>query len=291
MKILVKKVNAFTDSIDGGNPAGVSLNSPKLTDEQMAYISKQLKVSETAFVLPSKIADIKNVFFSPEKEVELCGHATIATFYTIAKYTKILGENKITMTQETKAGILPVEVTFTDDGEVKKVMMHQSKPILKNLNLDIIEISDSLNIPLDYIDDSLPKQIVSTGLFTLPICIKSFDILKNIKPDFEKIKHLCNKIGAGSFHLFTFDTIEKDSVYHARNFAPLYGVNEDPVTGTANGAVCSYLIKNKIIHENKLLCEQGDVIGRPGRIFVEFKNDLVKVGGIAKIVEEKVFEF
>ena len=91
----------------------------------------------------------------------------------------------------------------------------------------------------------------------------------------------------GSFHLFTFDTVESDSVYHARNFAPVYGVNEDPVTGTANGAVCSYLIKNKIIKNRNLICEQGDIIGRPGRVFVEIDREGVKVGGKARVVEEK----
>ena len=76
-------------------------------------------------------------------------------------------------------------------------------------------------------------------------------------------------------------------MYHARNFAPIYGVNEDPVTGTANGAVCGYLLKNRIIQENNLLCEQGDIMGRPGRVFVEINKNVVKVGGRAKIVEEK----
>jgi trans-2,3-dihydro-3-hydroxyanthranilate isomerase len=123
-------------------------------------------------------------------------------------------------------------------GTVEKVMMHQSKPILKDISIDISEIAASLDISSDNIDDSLPKQIVSTGLFTLPICIRSFDILKKVKPDFEKIKKICKKINVGSFHLYTFDIQEKDLLYHARNFAPLYGVNEDPVTGTANGAVC-----------------------------------------------------
>jgi predicted PhzF superfamily epimerase YddE/YHI9 len=70
----------------------------------------------------------------------------------------------------------------------EKVMMHQAKPVLKDIYLDIFEIADSLKITPEFINSSLPKQIVSTGLFTLPICIKSFDILKNIKPDFEKIK-------------------------------------------------------------------------------------------------------
>ena len=101
-----------------------------------------------------------------------------------------------------------------------------------------------------------------------------------------KIKNICRNINAGSFHVFTFDTIEPTSVYHARNFAPIYGVNEDPVTGTANGALCIYLIKNNIINENKLICEQGDIIGRSGRVIVEIEDDIVKVGGRAKIVED-----
>ena len=285
MKINVKKINAFTESTEGGNPAGVVLDSPDLTDEQMKYVSKVLSVSETAFVFPSKKADYKIRFFSPEVEVDLCGHATIATLFTMA-LEGIFSQNINTViTQETKAGVLPVDIYFSDE-TVDRVMMTQATPRYKDICLDISILADSLNISVDEIDDSLPKQIVSTGLFTLPLCVKSFDILKATNPDFEKIKKLCSRFGVGSFHLFTFDTVEPNSIYHARNFAPVYGVNEDPVTGTANGAVCSYLIKNKIIKGRNLICEQGDIMGRPGRVFVEIDGDGVKVGGKARVVEE-----
>jgi len=290
MKVNVKKVNAFTDSKNGGNPAGVVLNSPDLDDKQMAYISKQLKVSETAFVFPSNKADFKIRFFSPKVEVDLCGHATIATFFSMALNGILSPKKNYVVTQETKVGILPVNIYYTDDKKIDRVMMTQSKPIYKNIQFDISIIADSFHIDLKNIDDSLPKQIVSTGLFTLPICIKSFNVLKNIKPNFDKIKKICNKLGSGSFHVFTFETIESDSVYHARNFAPVYGVNEDPVTGTANGAVSSYLIKHKIIKDKNLICEQGDIIGRPGRVFVDIDKDVVKVGGKARIVDEREIE-
>lgn len=287
MEVNVLKVNAFSESLEGGNPAGILLSSPDLTDKQMTYITRELAVSETAFIFPSKKADFRVIFFTPTVEVDLCGHATIATFFTMALQGRF--SQSCTVTQETKAGVLPVDIIFSD-GKVDRVMMTQVKPILKDIHLDIYEIADSLNISKDDIDNSLPKQIVSTSLFTIPICIKSFDTLKDIKPDFEKIKNICNKLGTGSFHLFTFDTIEPESVYHARNFCPLYGVNEDPVTGTANGAVSSYLIKNDIVKDKKLVCEQGDTIGRSGRVFVEIDGDVVKVGGKAKIVEEKEIE-
>jgi len=244
-----------------------------------------LSVSETAFVFPSKKANYKIRFFSPEVEVDLCGHATIATFFTMALEGVFSRDINTVVTQETKSGVLPLDIYFSDE-TVDRVMMTQATSRYQDICLDILILADSLNISVDEIDDSLPKQIVSTGLFTLPLCVKSFDILKAINPDFKKIKKLCSRFGIGSFHLFTFDTVESDSIYHARNFAPIYGVNEDPVTGTANGAVCSYLIKNKIVKDRNLICEQGDIMGRPGRVFVEIDRDGVKVGGRAKVVEE-----
>jgi len=286
----VMKVNAFTESLKGGNPAGVVLDSPDLIDEQMKHISKKLAVSETAFVFPSNVADFKVRFFSPKVEVDLCGHATIATFFAMALKGKFSPKKNNVVTQETKVGILPVNIYYNDDKKIDRVMMTQGKPIYKNIHFNISLVADSLKVDVKDIDDSLPKQIVSTGLFTLPICIKSYDDLKNIKPDFEKVKKICDKIGAGSFHVFTFETIEPNSIYHARNFAPVYGINEDPVTGTANGAVSSYLLKHKIIKDKNLICEQGDIIGRPGRVFVEIGKDVVKVGGKARIAQEREIE-
>ena len=140
----------------------------------MANITKKLGVSETAFVFPSNKADYLVKFFTPKIEVDLCGHATIATFFTIGEEGFFSKDKTIILTQETKVGILPVEIEFTIDKKVKRVMMGQDKTILKDIYLDISDIADSLNVTLDKIDTTLPKQITSTGLFTLPICINSF---------------------------------------------------------------------------------------------------------------------
>jgi PhzF family phenazine biosynthesis protein len=287
MKIKIKIINAFSESIKGGNPAGVVLDSPNLTDNEMKLLCSILNVSETAFVFPSDIADYEIRFFSPETEVELCGHATIATFYALEIDNYIPNKLCVSLTQNTKSGILPVEIYHTKNGNFDKIMMIQNKPEFKNIYLDILEIADSLNISKESINKNLPNQIVSTGLFTLPICIDSLKIIKKINPNFNKIKNICRKYGVGSIHAYTFDTIEPDSIYHARNFAPLYGVNEDPVTGTANGAVCSYLFSNKVTSKKNLICEQGDIINRPGRVYVNIKNKEVKVGGKAKFVKER----
>ena len=289
MKINIDIINAFSESIKGGNPAGVVLDSPYLTDNQMKMICKNLKVSETSFVFPSDIADYDVRFFSPETEVELCGHATIATFFSMTRRKYFENKKFVSLKQNTKIGIIPIEIYFRENEKFDKVMMIQKKPVFKDIDLDFNEISNSLNISKKSINENLPKQIVSTGLFTLPICIDTFKNIKKIEPDFNKIKDICKKYNVGSIHTFTFETMENDSIYHARNFAPLYGIGEDPVTGTANGAVSSYLFFNKIITNKKFKCEQGDIINRPGRVYVEIENNKVKVGGKAKFVKEKEF--
>jgi len=128
----------------------------------MKYVSKTLKVSETAFVFPSENADYKVRFFSPELEVDLCGHATVATFFTLAVKGAFSEGKNVHVTQETKAGILPVDIYSNDGGKVDRVMMAQGKSEFKDIYLDISTIADSLNISVDEIDDSFPKQIVST---------------------------------------------------------------------------------------------------------------------------------
>ncbi len=282
-KVIVKKVNAFTDSKNGGNPAGVVFNSPDLTPEQMSKVTKELNVSETAFLFPSKEADFLVKFFTQTIEVDLCGHATIASYF-VHGLENPDDKNK-TITQKTNVGVLAVDQYFSK-GIIEKVMMTQGKPEMKDVSIELSEVAESLNISKDQINTTLPLQKASTGLFCFPVCIKNFEILKNMKPDFKKIEEICRKIDAGSIFVFSFETVESESLYHGRCFCPVYGVDEDPTTGTANGAVCAYLVKNNIISEGEFVCEQGDIIGRSGRVIVEVKDDVVKVGGRATVVGE-----
>src|SRR3989344_7333723 len=107
MKVKVFTLNAFAKTENGGNPAGVVLNSDGLSEKQMLLISKKVGFSETAFVQKSDKADFKVKFFTPNAEVDLCGHATIATFYLL-KDRQIIQAGKYT--QETKAGVLAIEI-------------------------------------------------------------------------------------------------------------------------------------------------------------------------------------
>ncbi len=123
--IQVYHYDAFTTKPGKGNPAGIVLNGDELTEIQMQEIAYQVGFNETAFLVESEIADCGIRFFTPGHEMNLCGHATIATIYAV-KTQKLLVE-KSTLTIETKAGVLPLTIDSTSDKETD-IIMNQASP-------------------------------------------------------------------------------------------------------------------------------------------------------------------
>lgn len=285
MEIKVFTLNAFAKTSDGGNPAGVVLDAELLTDGHMQEIAAKVGFSETAFIQKSINADYKVRFFTPNNEVDLCGHATIATFYLLANKEYIhIGE----YTQETKAGILKVECM-----KDKTIFMNQRNPEFCEL-LNKKDIADTLNISEDIIMNDLPIQIVSTGLKDIFIPINSLEELYKIKPDFIKISEVSKKMDVTGYHLFSLET-EYNSTAHCRNFAPLYGIPEEAATGTSNGALSCYLYKHGVIKKNNsknLIFEQGYSMKKPSEILASLtigNQEIVevKVGGIALNINQR----
>lgn len=284
MSIKAIIVNAFTENPKGGNPAGVIIDANNLSEQKMIEISSELGFSESAFVQESDKADLRIRFFSPTQEVDLCGHATIATFHSLNEAGKIdFGklESKI-VTQETKSGVLPVECYKNG-----LIVMTQKKSEFYPIENDRDLISKLLNIKTDDLME-YPIQSVSTGVPKLIIPVKSLDVLFRIKPDLEGIKEYCKRTGTKGFYPFTFETKE-NSDFHARQFNPLAGINEDPITGVAAGALGAYINKHKLLEKNQFVIEQGYIMNKPGKIYVQI-SDSVKVGGYAFTVGEKIIE-
>ena len=288
-RIKIKQVDAFTSLPFGGNPAGVVTDANNISDDIKQKIAKEMNLSETAFVSHSDKADFKVQFFTPRFEVDLCGHATIATFDTLYKENKLdLSKDKIY--QETKAGILPIEIRNINNKTI--FMMTQVSPIFENLDYLRDEVAKSLNLSSDDLL-TYPVEKVSTGLWWLVFGVKNSDLLKNINPDLNKISKLSEVNDFAGFSIFAMETIDKEATYHIRSIAPFCGVAEDPVCGTGNGCVASYIVHHKLIEGNKLslIGEQGNFVNRPGRVYVEIQNNNgditdVKIGGEATTVLE-----
>lgn len=270
----------------GGNPAGVVLNSEKLNDAQKKKIASKIGYSETAFVQKSDIADYKVTFFTPTKEVDLCGHATIATYsHLFNKENLAAGE----YTQELKAGILKMKVE--KDGTV---IMDQTPPQFFDV-LPAHEIADLLGIDIHEISSTgLQAQIVSTGLKDIFVPIINRKILFELKPNSKKIALFNKKTDTIGLHVFTLDTINPNSVAHSRNFAPLYGIYEESATGSSTGALACYLYKYHNLKDKQLshlLFEQGYSMKKPSHIVVSLEADhseinRVQVGGKATLLGE-----
>lgn len=282
-------LNSFAKTNLGGNPAGVVLNAENLSTEEMQLIAQKVGVSETAFVKKSNKADFKVQFFSPGGEVDLCGHATIAVF-SLLKQEKLISYGKYS--QETKAGILSLEIDKNDF-----IYMDQTLPIFSEIVEEKL-IAEALGLSVERITNTkLRPQVVSTGLRDIIAHVSSMEDLFCLNPDYEKIKKLSIKYNTIGIHVFTLKNITKEAVALTRNFAPLYDINEESATGTANGALSCYLFKNNQIFEenvSNLKFDQGYNMNMPSEIFSKLTTEngdikRIQVGGKAIKVNESIF--
>ncbi len=290
-KISIKQVDAFTEVALTGNPAGVVPDGSGLTDEQMQAIAREMSVSETAFMLPptGSGADIRIRWFTPQTEVSLCGHATIAGFHALAeeKMHGMKAPGTYAFQVETKSGILPV--TVTKGPQAADVMFGLPVPRFVRAGQYKLDVVRILNISLEEMESR--KPIVSTDYLYVPI--RRLHTIFSMKPNFFSMSQFLSNRNLTGLCVFTTETLERTSAVHSRFFAPVVGINEDPVTGSANGPLGAYLFEHGEVKpvDNivRLIGEQGDVIGRKGRVTIEVrvrdKEVLgVRIGGRAVTV-------
>ncbi|WP_069651123.1 PhzF family phenazine biosynthesis protein [Caloranaerobacter ferrireducens] len=296
MDLIIYQVDSFADKPFCGNPAGVVPDSKGLSIDQMQKIAAEMSLSETAFVIPRDKGHFEVRFFTPKCEVDLCGHATIAVFYTLAEKGYIKGKENgvIKVIQKTKVGKLPVEIYF-NEGKVQKVMMQQGSPKSYGIIDNFDSICEFMNIDSSLIglkDLDLKPEIISTGLKDIIIPVRSKNVLNNLKIDFDKLKEYTIEKDIIGIHVFSANSSENIEEVFCRNFAPAVGINEEAATGTSNGALLYYLKKNKLLKGNSITAYQGEILKRPSQIYCEIiekdSNYVVNVGGKARIVLEGI---
>jgi PhzF family phenazine biosynthesis protein len=268
-------VDAFTAEPMTGNPAGVVPDASGLEADQMQRIAAELGASETAFVLPSETAAHRLRYFTPTTEVDLCGHATVGAVAALAD-RGALGDGSHAV--ETAAGT--IEVERDDDGTV---WMTQSPPTIEATDVTVADAAAALDLDtaaLSEVGEDLPIARASTGLPFLVVPVGYFEQLSAIDADDEAVADLCEATGTEGLYAFTFDTLAGDATAHGRAFVPLAGIPEDPVTGTASGAVAAYLRHYDAVDApDPLVFEQGHFLDRPGRVRVRTDGDAPQVGG------------
>ncbi|WP_221564950.1 PhzF family phenazine biosynthesis isomerase [Alkalihalobacillus sp. TS-13] len=269
--IKVHHYDAFSKEPNKGNPAGVVLNGDDLTDKEMQEIAFKVGFNETAFSVKSDVADLRIRFFTPGHEMNLCGHATMATVYALK--TKGLLRDKTDFTIETKAGILPIKINSTTDSEIF-ITMKQVSPQFEEFKGSKEDLANSIGLKESDIREDLPIVYGSTGTWTLLIPIKHLDAFKKMKPKNKVFPTILKEIPKSSIHPFCLETYDSNADMHARHFSsPYSGTIEDAVTGTASGVMGAFFakyIKNNNFEEPlNLIVEQGHEIQKDGRVMVQ----------------------
>ena len=283
-------VDAFADELFGGNPAGVVLipdGEPFPEDEVMRKTAAELRYSETAFIRLLGGNEFEVRYFTPATEVDLCGHATIASFYVLNKEGHI--DSGMPCIARTKAGALAIDISgesvFMEMGEAQSLGVIDEKEALGELygvmGIEAV-VPEAGGAPLY-------PELVSTGLPDIMLAVSDADTLAAIRPDFPALSALSERYSVTGVHAFC--RTDDPSVLRCRNFAPLYDIDEEAATGTANGALTYYLYRKGLAGDgDAFVFLQGEALGRPSevraRLSLEQGGIHIRVGGPAVILAE-----
>lgn len=282
-------VDAFTTQPNTGNRAGVVLDADHLTTQEMQDIAAFAGYSETAFVLLPKDQshDIHVRYFTPTNEVPICGHATIATHFLRATTGH---HSDYPLIAKTGAGHLPVSI-FGSPDELLVKMTQGRVEFLPPFNASQrTELASALGVSeSDFAD--LPIQVVTTGHSKVMVPMLSRSKLDGLIPNNEKLKAMSAEISCNGFFPFVLEGSKQEPITYGRMFAPAIGINEDPVTGNANGPAGAYLVHHDLIECDQKVTYwgyQGLAIQKPGRVLVtvEKKDSIlhVSIAGQAVLV-------
>jgi PhzF family phenazine biosynthesis protein len=252
-KLKIFQVDAFTENLFSGNPAAVCILNEWLSDEIMQSIAAENNVAETAFIIP-KNEDFEIRWFTPIVEVELCGHATLASGFVLFNCLNYSG-NEITFYSK-KSGVLKV----SKQG--------------KNLFLDFPTDNLYSGGEFERLKECIGIQPVEVfkGKTDYIAIVENENQVRNLSPNFAEI----TKLDARGL-IVTAKGNEVDFV--SRFFAPKCGINEDPVTGSAHTSLIPLWYKK--LGKKEMIARQ--LSKRGGKIICSYNDDRCLIGGEAQL--------
>ena len=321
------QLDVFTEEPFTGNALAVFPEAEGLSDDAMMKIAREMNLSETVFVLephskqqtanskqPAESETSTDVnhtgptvlrrlrIFTPAREIPFAGHPIVGTWNALAREGVVPvpdgGDGWTRIYQEVGIGVLPVDIEFKDGAPVQVVMTQGKFEIKGDVDdaNDQAELARALGLRIEDLDETLPIQIISTGLAFLAVPVRSLADLGRCKVNTSLLAETYQRLGATGCEAFTRETIEiGEARAHARMFAPGDNIAEDPATGSAAGALGAYLVYHGAANVDpsdgkfRFVIEQGDFMHRPSRINLDVKGkpgsiEEVRVGGSSVVV-------
>jgi PhzF family phenazine biosynthesis protein len=275
--IPILQVDAFTDRPFGGNPAAVVLDAQGLSDRQVQAIATEMRVAGTACLTPATIdgAQWRLRFFTPTREIAYSGHTTLAAVHTLIEAGRLRNDH---VDFETQAGHLGASVVA---GKARRLIWLEPKvPALHPFTGQLTHIREALGLPAA----AGWAHPVTTPDHDLLIPVAGLDVLRPLTPNMAALAEVATHAGVRGVCLVSRETVEKGSATHCRFFAPHFGIPEDIVTGSVHSSIGIWLLGAGVLHADGMLAaftaEQGDGMGRPGRLRVELQ---VHGGAVARV--------
>jgi trans-2,3-dihydro-3-hydroxyanthranilate isomerase len=271
-------VDVFTDEPLTGNQLAVFTDARELDGETMQALARELKFSESTFVVPAESdqAHAKMRIFTPVSEIPFAGHPTLGTAFVLG-----LPMQSPEVRLETQRGVVPVRLE-RDGSRVVFGRMEQPLP-----SVSAYDAADELLAALGVERSELPVELYDNGMRHVYVCLRSEEEVASLRPDLEKLE-LAPDLGVNCF-------AGSGKTWKTRMFAPGAGVPEDPATGSAAGPLAVHLARHGLIaFGDEIEVTQGVEMLRPSKLFARAdgtaeKLERVEVGGSAVIVARGEF--
>jgi trans-2,3-dihydro-3-hydroxyanthranilate isomerase len=298
MPLQFHTLDVFTDCRFGGNPLAVVHEADGLTSEQMLQIARELNLSETVFVLkadnPAHSAKVR--IFTPECEVPFAGHPTIGTAILLAELrTPIVnGERDAIIALEQPIGIVRVGVRLRA-GEAPYAEFDAPKlPEKTGTLVSRDRLADAIGLlPREIgFENHTALRFYSGNTFAF-IPVATLEAMTKFRINGAHWSQVFPEDEVDGVYLYTRQCVHKASAFHARMFAPKFGIAEDPATGSATVGFAGVVNEFDDLPDglHKRVIEQGYEMGRPSTIVLTLVVeggglDIVRIGGNAVRVAE-----
>jgi trans-2,3-dihydro-3-hydroxyanthranilate isomerase len=281
-------LNVFTTTRFEGNPLAVLTDGDGLSDGAMLAIAREMNLSETVFVQkPTEDNALARLrIFTTREELKLAGHPVIGTWFLLAELGVVPAqEGGVHVSQQTGAGVLPVEIRFKD-GRPQRVTMTQTMASFRPAKINKKALAAALGLTAKDFDPQLEPEFVSTGIFNLMLPLRNRSALAKISMNMIKLRKL---LGNNGTMAYCFTTGVNGTV-HSRGMLP-WEQYEDAGTGSAAGSLGAYLVRQgKLSAGHTLTIMQGEEMGRPCQIEVEVSKSGKKLVPRVSGAAVRVFE-
>jgi trans-2,3-dihydro-3-hydroxyanthranilate isomerase len=284
------QLDVFTDQPLEGNQLAVFTDARGLSDVEMQKLARETNLCETTFILPrdkevEQREGVKVRIFTVNEELPFAGHPTLGTAWYLRQHS-LAGE----IVLDLKVGKVPVR--FEHRGKKLFGEMQQVDPKFGASHAHA-EVAKVLGIPVSELDENLPIQSVSTGMWFTVVPFRSLATLQGLSIGWNQLAPYLKGIGDNSFFYFVSrETVHRNATLHARM---IFYNGEDPATGSAAGCCTAWAVRNNVLESGvQGLIEQGMETRRPSSIYIraDRQGDIVtnvRVGGhVVQVIDGKV---